>query len=193
MELFDNEAKNRDYFFDKLKDNEEIAAQGCFIDKEIPIPYKHVYMPVRNTFEIWCSKQDICVYMKLFDKAIDTKNTVLASNEKNILKVDFENNVKNKDIGMPFVIIEAKMPNVNTHELLASSEKIKMIKSIFPYCKSFLMIFGIPKPKIVRLFSGFDDIFILDKLDDKDCNYYIKRIVNETNKAYGYVMTVAKN
>jgi len=151
MKLFDNETENRDYLFEKLKDNEKLATQECFISKEMPVPYKHVYIPVRNTLEIWCSKQNICFIENCLKKLM-IKNIVVNSNEETVLKINLENDVRGKDIGMPFVIIDTKMPNANTHELLASSEKIKMIIAILSYCKCFLFIFGsLPSPRIHRL------------------------------------------
>jgi hypothetical protein len=194
MELFNDEEKNRNYLFDKLKDNAEIAARECFIGKEIPVPYKNIYIPVRNTLEIWCSKQDICIYKKLFDKTVDFKNISVTTNEKPLLKVDLEGTVNGEDVGMPFVIIEAKMPNTNTHELLASSEKTNMIKSIFPYCKSFLFVFGSsPPPRIYRLCSGFDEILFLDKLDGEMFEHNIKKIIEAVNMAYYYLISVVSS
>jgi len=138
MELFEKETENRDYLFDKLKNNTEIAGQKCLIGTEIPVPYKHIYIPVRNSLEIWCFKQDLCVYQKLFDKSIDSKKLAISSEDESILKVTIEKNAKKeKDVGMPFVIIETKMSNAQTDSLLAASEKIRMTKSIFPYCKTF--------------------------------------------------------
>jgi len=48
-------------------------------------------------------------------------------------------------IGMPFVLIETKMENVKTDDLFIAFEKTKMVKSIFPYYKAFLLIFGSPR------------------------------------------------
>jgi len=185
MKFFDDENKNRNYLFDKLKDNAEIADMKCLVGKEIPVPYKNIYIPVRNTLEIWCSKQDICIYKKLFDKTVDFKNIAVTTDDKPFLKVELEGAVNGEDIGMPFVIIETKMLNTNTHELLASSEKTKMIKSIFPYCKSFLLVFGFsPPPGIYKLCSGFDEILFLDNLDGEMFEHSIKKIIEVTNMAY---------
>ena len=115
MELYGNEAENRDYLFNKLKDNTVIAGHGCLIGKEIPVPYKNIYIPVRKALEIWCFKQDICVYQKLFDKTIDSKNLVMASCGETILNVELQGISKKEDVGMPFVTIEAKMANADTH------------------------------------------------------------------------------
>jgi hypothetical protein len=191
MELFDNENENRNYIFDNLKNNAEIAEMKCLIGKEIPVPYKNIYIPVRNSLEIWCFKQDICIYHKLFDKTIDFKSIAVTTNNKPLLKVDLEGVKNEENIGMPFVIIETKMANTNTHELLASSEKAKMIKTIFPYCKIFLLVFGNPiPPRVYRLCSGFDEILFLDKFDGELFEHNIKEIIKAANAAYYYLISV---
>jgi hypothetical protein len=192
MKLFDNEIDNRDYLFDKLKDNEEIVKNKCLVGKEIPVPYKHIYMPIRNSLEISCYKQDICIYKKLYDKTIDSSKITINTNDENILDVFIEKNAKReKDIGMPFVTIEAKMESVQAEELLVSSEKTKMIKSIFPYCRAFLLIFGHPHARIFRHCLGFDEILILQDLSNKNCVNIIKKIIDGFFIGYGYVPLVA--
>jgi len=191
MEFFNNENKNRNYLFDKLKDNIEIAKHNCFVGKEIPVPYKNIYIPGRNSLEIWCFKQDICIYQKLFDKSVDFKNIAVTANNKPLLNIDLEGTINGEDVGMPFVIIETKMVKTNTHELLASSEKAKMIKTIFPYCKIFLLVFGFPMPpRIYRLCSGFDEILFLDKLDGEIFEHNIKKIFEAVSNAFFYVTSV---
>ena len=188
MELFKDENINRDYLFDKLKDNTEIAALKCSVGKEIPVPYKHIYIPVRNSLEIWCFKQDICVYQKLFDKSIDPKKLDIFSDGESILKVTIEKNAENeKDVGIPFVIVETKKADAQTDALLATSEKIKMIKSIFPYCKTFLLVFGSPPPRVFKHCSGFDEILFIEDLDEKSCEYIINKVIDGTNIGCGYV------
>jgi len=192
MKLFENEKENRNYLFSKLKDNAEITRQKCLVDIEIPVPYKHIYIPVRNSLEIWCFKQDICVYQKLFDKSVDSRNLDISSENKSILKVTIEKNAdKEKDVGMPFVIIETKMADAQTDALLAASEKINMIKSIFPYCKTFLLIFGSPPPRIFKHCSGFDEILFIIDLDEKSCEYIINKVIDGTKTGYGYVPFIA--
>ena len=192
MTFFEKETENRDYLFCKLKGNAEIAGYGCLVGTEIPVPYKHIYIPIRNSLEIWCFKQDICVYQKLFDKSIDPKNLDISTKSKSILKVTIEKNAEQeKDVGMPFVIVETKMPNTNTHELLATSEKTKMIKSIFPYCKTYLLIFGTPHAKTFRLCTGFDEIVFMTDLSDKSCYEIIEKIVSGVKLGCGYVPFVA--
>ena len=192
MKLFEKETENRDYLFNKLKDNAEIAEQKCLVGAEIPVPYKHIYIPVRNSLEIWCFKQDICVYQKLFDKSVDSRKLDISSENESILKVTVEKNAgKEKDVGMPFVIVETKMANTQTDALLSASEKIKMIKSIFPYCKAFLLVFGSPPPSVFRHCSGFDEILFIPDLDEKNCEHVINKIVDGTKIGRGYVPFVA--
>jgi len=192
MEIFDDENKNRDYILEKLKNYDKSETYNCLIEKEIPVPYRQIYIPDRNSMEIWCFKQDICIYRKLFDKNIDKNNVVISSGDKSLLKIDFENIKKKEDVGMPFVIIETKMAKTNTHELLASSEKIRMIKSIFPYCKCILLVFGdLQPPRIYRICSQFDEIIFLSKLDDHYIIPVISKIINEIGKAYYNVTLVA--
>jgi len=192
MELFKKETENRDYLFNKLKNNTEIAEQKCLVGAEIPVPYKHIYIPVRNSLEIWCFKQDICVYQKLFDKSIDSKKLDIYSEDESILKVTIEKNAeKEKDVGMPFVIIETKMADNHTDALIAASEKIRMIKSIFPYCKTFLLVFGIPHPRVFKHCSGFDEVLFMVDLNENSCEYVINKVIDGTKIGYGYVPFVA--
>jgi len=195
MKLFENEKENRDYIFNKLKDNVEItevAEQKCLVGTEIPVPYKHIYIPIRNSLEIWCFKQDICVYQKLFDKSVDSKNLDISSKNESIIKVTIEkNSEKEKDVGMPFVIIETKMADAQTDALLAASEKIKMVNSIFPYCKTFLLIFGSPHPRVFKHCSGFDEILFILDMEEKSCEYIINKVINGTRIGLGYVPFVA--
>jgi len=188
MELFKKEKENRDYLFDKVKNGLEIEWKDIFIGIEIPVPYKHIYIPVRNSLEIWCFKQDICIYKKLFDKSVDPKRISLNSNEKIIINVTIEKNASmEKDVGMPFVIVETKMISVKTEDILAVSEKTKMIKSIFPYCKAFLLIFGIPNSRVFRLCSGFDELLFIPDLGKKSCEHITKKLNDGFSIGYGSV------
>jgi hypothetical protein len=190
MEIYKNEPENRDYLLKKIKDKieTEIAKYDCFVDKEIPVPYKHIYIPVRNSLEIWCFKQDICIYSKLFDKTTETKRLTINSSGESILNIHLEKNAsKDKDVGMPFVIVETKMADVKTEDILATSEKIKMIKSIFPYCKAYLLVFDSPRSSVYRLYSGFDEILFMTNLDDKQCDDIINKIKDGFNLGYGNI------
>jgi len=192
MELFKFEKENRDYLFNKLMNNTKTMENNYFIGKEIPVPYKHIYMPVRNSLEISCYKQDICIYQKLYDKNIGSNKITINTGGENIIDVVIGKNAsQEKDIGMPFVIVEAKMEKVKTEDLIVASEKTKMIKSIFPYCRAFLLIFGNPHARIFRHCLGFDDILIMQDLSDNSCENIIKRIIDGFNIGYGYVPLIA--
>jgi hypothetical protein len=201
MELFTGECKNRDYFLEILK--QKIPEQNdlfkknnwnLMIDKEVPVPYRHIYFPVRNELEICCFKQDICIYTKLLDKSIEHREAAITAGNEKILQVVLNKNAPNneRDIGLPFVIIETKMSkNINTHELLAYSEKSKMIKSIFPYCRAYLLCFGDFKRSVYRHGLGFDESFNLENFNDEQCEYIIKKISDNLNDAAARMIEAA--
>jgi len=192
MKLYKKESENRDYLFQILKNNADIAKYDCLVGTEVPVPYKHIYMPVRNSLEISCYKQDICIYQKLYNKNFKSNKITLNTNNKKILDVTIEKNgIKEKDIGLPFVIIETKMESVKAEPLFVASEKTKMIKSIFPYCRAFLLIFGNPHARIFKHCLGFDEILILQDLRDEYCFNTINKIINGFNIGYGSVPLVA--
>jgi hypothetical protein len=201
MELYTNERENRDFFLDRLK--QKIVKQNdmlkrndwnFMIDKEVPIPYRHIYFPLRNELEICCFKQDICIYTKLLDKSIKHREAAITVGNEKILKVVLNKNApkSERDIGLPLVIIETKMSkSLKTHELLAYSEKIRMIKIIFPYCKAYLLCFGDFKRSVYRHGSAFDESFNLENLNDKQCDYVIKKISDNFNDAVGRMLLTA--
>jgi len=192
MKLFENESKNKDYLFNKLKDNKEITENKCHIGTEIPVPYKHLYMPVRNSLEISCYRQDICIYQKLYDKSICSEKITINTGSKKIFDIVIEDKaLLKKDIGMPFVTIETKQGDVKPESLFIASEKITMIKSIFPYCISFLLVFGTEHPRILRNCLCFDDILFLPDLSDGECKCVIEKIIAGLNKGCGYVPLIA--
>ena len=195
MELFSTECENRDFFLamltQKLPEKNNSFKKNEFnfmIDKEVPVPYRHLYFPHKNELEICCFKQDICIYTKLIDKFIAHKEAAITVLDEKILTVVLNKNAPNneRDIGLPFVIIETKMSkNMKTHDILAYSEKIKMIKSIFPYCKPYLLCFGYTKRNVFRHGLGFDDVFFLENLDDMQCDFVITEIADNLNHAIG--------
>ena len=194
MKLFKNESENRDYLFDKIKDNTEIAEKNCLFGKEIPVPYKHIYMPVRDSLEISCYKQDICIYQTLYDKTIGSDKVTINAGGESILNIAIgKNSAKEKDVGMPFVIVETKMEGVKPESLFIASEKTKMIKSIFPYCKAFLLIFGNPHGSVFRHCLGFDEIIFLPDLSDESCDAVLKKIIYGFHIGYSYVPFIASH
>jgi hypothetical protein len=189
MELFQTECENRDFVLEMLKkklfeqnNSFKDTKWNFMIDKEVPVPYRHIYFPVKNELEICCFKQDICIYTKLYDKSIDQREAAITVCDEEIIKVVLNKNAaKEKDIGLPFVIIETKMSkNIETHNILAYSEKTKMIKSIFPYCKAYLLCFGDSRRIVYRNGSGFDGFFSLENLDDDKC----MRVINEISYSF---------
>jgi hypothetical protein len=197
MDLFDNENENRNYIYDKLKEHTYLQEEELKIGKEIPVPYKHIYIPYsENELEIWCFKQDICIYETLFDKEIGHKDAIISSCDVPILTVRLEkdNVQKTKDVGLPYTIIETKMAKrINTNELLAYSEKIKMIKTIFPYCISFLLFFGIPPARAFRHGAEFDEIIFIEDISDLRCNCVIEKIINGTKKARNKIQYIVSS
>jgi len=178
------ENENRDYFFNILIQNDSIkemcAKNNFMIDKEVPVPYRHLYFPYRKELEIFCFKQDICIYSKLFGKSISHKEAKITVGEEGILTVVLNKNAKNNvcDIGIPLVIIETKMSkNIHTHNLIAYSEKTGMVKTIFPYCKIYLLCFGDYRKNAHRHCSEFDEILNPEIINDK--NYERGIIINK--------------
>lgn len=184
------ENQNRDLFLQILKNNEKIKKlcdeNKCLLDKEVPVPYRHLYFPRKNELEIFCFKQDICFYTKLFDKSIKNRDAKITVNGEEILNVVINKHAANeKDVGLPLVIIEVKMSkNMNTHVLLAYSEKTRKIKTIFPYCRAYLLCFGDFQRSAHRHASEFDEIIFLNDINDKNREAYIERIVNGFGEAF---------
>lgn len=91
------------------------------IDTEVPIPYKHIYLRKNRkiTLEIWCFKQDIVIYKPLFDKSVPYRGSKIKSEDKRQIQIILEkdNAQKTKDVGLPYVIIETKGRQPNTHDI----------------------------------------------------------------------------
>jgi hypothetical protein len=184
-ELFAKENENRDYLLQAIegdvekKIEEKYSSFGMMIGKEVPIPYRHIYIPgSERGLEIWCFKQDICVYRKLFDKTVGRKDAVISANQETLLNIVLNRSNTKQAIGLPYVIIETKMAkNINTHDLLTYTEKVRMIKTIFPYCVFFLLCFGeLPSAGVFRHRGEFDEVFCIKKFDEQKCNYIIEKI-----------------
>ena len=184
MEIFEKENENRDYVLEKIKKHYGI---DYIIGKEIPVPYRQIYIPKDNKIEleIWCFKQDICIYKTLYEKNIKYRDASINYNGNEIIKIILEkDNAQNKfDVALPLLIIETKMAKtVNTHELLAYSEKVQMIKTIFPYCKYLLLFFG-KSPKRAYLHGlNFDRIISIEELTDNEIKNLIKIIDEELSE-----------
>jgi hypothetical protein len=201
MNLFKTENENRDFFLAELKKrlpelNDEFKENkwNFMIDKEVPVPYRHIYFPVRKELEICCFKQDICIYTKLLDKSIAHREAVITAGDEKVLSIVLNKNAENNnlDIGLPFVIIETKMiDTIGTDSILACSEKVRMIKSIFPYCRSALLCFGDCNRNVYRLGSGFDELLFLKNLDEEAYTPVIERINDSLNHAAGNMICTA--
>jgi len=176
IELRQTENENRDYILSKIRDHflDEIKkeyGQEYEIDKEIYVPFKQIYIPKGDEIElgIWCFKQDICIF-----------KTVIGGKSKNYsINIDDNKPISIKlkvspTAALPLLIIETKMAKVNTHELLAYSEKVRMIKTIFPYCKFILLSFGEPTEKVYWHCGIFDRIISINNFEEKE----IKKIID---------------
>jgi len=139
------------------------------LDKEVPIPYKHIY--VKNddkvTLEIWCFKQDIVFFKPLFDVNIPYRGATIQYYDQNLINVKLEkdNAQKTKDVGMPFLIIETKCGQ-STHDVMTYSQKAELIKTIFPYCKFIFCIYGNVKQRTFRHGLNFDAIVTISNLNN---------------------------
>jgi len=143
METKITENELRDRLIDELKN---IVSEPYYIDTEVPIPYKHIYIPTENLtkLELWCFKQDITIYKILFDKSVKQKESTITKSNINLIDVILEkdSHQNSHHVGLPFVIVELKREQPNTHEILTYSQKAEMIKTIFPYCQFLFLIYG---------------------------------------------------
>ncbi len=145
--------------FEKLKKLDCIGDH--YIDMEVPIPYKHIYLPGKvPNLEVWCFKQDIAIYDILFNKSVAYKAAHMIDQQEIVVEVTLEkdNAQKTHHVGLPYVIIETKKQQPDTHTLLAYSEKVKMLKTIFPYCKYIFVVFDRISPRTYRHGINFDEI-----------------------------------
>ncbi|NWF89439.1 MAG: hypothetical protein HXY50_08245 [Ignavibacteriaceae bacterium] len=168
---------------------QEFNSEQLLIDKEVPIPYKHIYLPnEKHKLEIWCFKQDIVIYEKLFDKIIGYRDAKISANGNELINVVLEkDNAQNSHhVGLPYVIIETKYKQPNTHEILTYSQKVQMIKTIFPYCRFVFLIFGSVSARTYRHGLYFDRIVNIINIDDEvEVNNFIqlvKELLNEVKE-----------
>ena len=178
MKLFEKENDNRDYVLENIKKkyNDEYI-----VDKEIPVPYRQIYIPKDKNveLEVWCFKQDICIYKTLYEKNIKSGDASINCSNKAIVKIKLEKDSDKSDVALPLLIIETKMAKtVNTHELLAYSEKVQMIKTIFPYCKYLLLLFGKPPKRAYLHGLNFDRIIGIEELSDNELKH-LHKIIND--------------
>jgi len=157
----------RDLLIEKL---EGIVNFPYLIDTEVPIPYKHIYIPANDftKLEIWCFKQDITIYKILFDKTVKQKDSKITKNEETLVEVILEKDSaqNSRHTGIPFVILELKKGQPNTHEILTYSQKAEMIKTIFPYCQFLFLIYGDISARTYRHGVNFDEVISLTNPND---------------------------
>jgi|GEM_PF-832944 hypothetical protein len=174
------ETEIRDHLIKKLQD---IVDFPYLIETEVPIPYKHIYIPTneRTKLEIWCFKQDIVIYKKLFDRTINQKESKIKKGEEAIIDIVLEKDSgqNSHHVGLPFVILELKREQPNTHEILTYSQKAEMIKTIFPYCQFLFLIYGLVAARTYRHGINFDEIISLTDVNDENEIKKLKDIIKE--------------
>lgn len=179
--LTENELRN--IILEKIKD---LAKGDVIVDKEVAVPYKHIYTPKHsNSLEVWCFKQDIAFYHKLYDKSVGYRDAKITDGENSLINIILEKDtVQNtKDVGMPLVIIETKKSQPSSHEIMVYSKKAELIKSIFPYSKFVFLIFDYVSPRTYRHGITFDAIFEMPNVYDdnsiKELRTLIKNLFKE--------------
>jgi hypothetical protein len=165
--------------------------KGYEIEEEVPVPYKHIYLRLDNSakLEIWCFEQDIVIYKTLFDNTVSKKVAEIILSDKSKIQIELERGKakKEKNIGLPYVIIETKSEQPNVHETLAYSRKAEMIKTIFPYCKYVFCIYGKVDPRTYRHGIAFDRIISIkntrkNSQDMRDFKNQITELIGEAEK-----------
>ena len=178
MKLFEKENENRDYVLEYIKKKYN---DKYFVEKEIPVPYRQIYVPKNEgiELEIWCFKQDICIYKTLYEGSTKPRNVTINFNDNQTIRIKLQNTNDQLDVALPLLIIETKMAEaITTHELLAYSEKVQMIKTIFPYCKYLLLLFGKPPKRAYLHGLNFDRIIGIEELSDNELKH-LHKIINE--------------
>ena len=140
---------------------------------EVPVPYQHIYLPneEQNILQVWCFKQDIVFYKRLFSKDIRYKESRIATDKNNsLIRVVLEKDTaqNSKDVAMPFVFVETKRRQPSTHDILTYSSKFEKIRTIFPFCKFVFCVFQRAAPRTYRHGVGFDEITSLCDIDDRN-------------------------
>ncbi len=158
----------RDILIEKLNN---VVDAPYLIDTEVPIPYKHIYIPTDGLtkLELWCFKQDITIYKVLFDKTVKQKESKITKDNDTLIEVVLEKDSgqNSHHAGLPFVILELKKGQPNTHEILTYSQKAEMIKTIFPYCQFLFLILGDVSARTYRHGINFDEVISLKDPNDK--------------------------
>jgi hypothetical protein len=192
-ELF-NELKGDKEFKNNIKNNLKLQTEKVhiYMGKEVPVPYRHIYRIANDSLnlEIMCFNQDIAFFdfFKFGEEKLNEININLKiESNKNFNKenIEFINCPENKKDNIsinskffvfPYVTIETKIrknDEPTTDSILAASKKVELIKSVFPHCKSMLLIF-LPKnleipQRVYRCGEPFfDEILGLEFSDEND-------------------------
>ena len=117
-----------------------------------------------------CFKQDIVFFKPLIDKTVSYRGANIQANGQPLIRIKLEkDNAQNtKHVGMPFLIIETKNGQPNTHDILTYVQKVEMIKTIFPYCKFMFCIYGPISPRTYRHGLNFDRIVSIKNVNDEN-------------------------
>lgn len=142
------------------------------VDTQVPVPYRHIYVGEGADLvqEVWCSKQDIAIYRSLISKEVPYNRAAICDQGVRLVNVKLEkDNAQNtKPVGMPFVIIELKPRQPDSHTLLAYAEKADMIRSVFPYCRFVFCQLGKISKRSFRHGHRFDDVISVDNPADTE-------------------------
>jgi hypothetical protein len=158
------------------------------VDKEVSVTYKHIYVKGKKEtiLEIWCFKQDIAFYTPLFDRTIPYKEAAITFKHESLMRIKLEKDSAQhiSHVGMPFLIIEVKAKQPNTHILLAYNQKVELIKSIFPYCKFMLCISGEISQRSHRHCLNFDKIVSIKDIDNIPASFCedIKELIQKADE-----------
>jgi hypothetical protein len=168
-ELF-NKLKNDEKFKNNIKNNPKLQTEKVhiYIGKEVPVPYRHIYRIVNDSLnlEIMCFDQDIAFFdfFEFSEEKLEKLNEIIHINLEIESNKNFKENIKpindpknkinsiskenNKFFVFPYITIETKMgggpDKPTTDSILVATKKVELIKSVFPHCKSMLLIF-LPK------------------------------------------------
>lgn len=173
-----NEKQLRNSLFEKIRN----IAPEYTCGMEVPVPYQHVYVPEgrMNLLQIWCFKQDIVFYRPLFTKDIGYKESrIVDANSDPVVQVVLEKDTaqNSRDVAMPFVIIETKRRQPNSHDILTYSNKFEKIKTIFPFCKFVFCVFERIAPRTYRHGANFDEIVSITSTKSYSELSYLKKTI----------------
>lgn len=135
--------------------------------------------------QIWCFKQDIVFYEPLFTRETGYKESRIVGDRNDtlvdiVLEKDTAQN--SKDVAMPFVVIETKLRQPNSHDIITYSDKFEKIKTIFPFCKFVFCVFEKIAPRTYRHGVSFDKIVCINDINNKAEINDFKKVIRELLK-----------